>query len=269
MTKKIGLMLLMYASSAATTTYASDILLAASLGTSTYNYDFSYPYEDYNGDDSTYQFDEEIDFAYDDFTISYTVDGKNTFTLKLGGLPKETNYSANYDESSAERDELSLTFTQKLDGNLSWFTGYYESEAILKQEIEEEILGLEYEFNYKTIIDTGGVFGGVTYNDFLNDKWLWYGRAALQLNWANLFDSYKWENDNGQEGYEPFSRDLTGVAILFGAGLYYPVSDYLGISFGFEQKSYDYDNETEELTEDPTTLSESQTTFMISISTRL
>lgn len=250
-------------------TQASDIIFTASLGSSTYAYDYSYPYQDYNGDDATLQFDEEIDFGYQDYTISFSDDGESTFTLKWGGLPRETNYSSSYDESSAERDELSLTLTRRTDANWSWFVGYYESEANLSQTIEEEILGIDYQFEFETIIDTGGIFGGVTYNDFLSDKWLWFSRAAVQLNWANFKDNYKWENENDQTGYEPFSRDLTGVAILFGAGLYYPVSDYLGIVFGFEHKTYDYDNETEYLYEDPTTLSEDQTTFMISISTRL
>lgn len=245
---------------------AGDITIGASIGSSTYSYDYSYPYENYNGDATTLQYDEEIDFVYRDLSLSFSNDAGGTWTLKLGGLPEENDYNPYYEASTAERSENSITFTKQKDNNWAWFIGYYSSEAELFQSSEDYIFGEEYEFKFTTNIDTGGVFGGITYTEPLNDKAVWFARGAIQSNWTSFSDNYEWENESGVTGGEPFNRDLEGFAFLLGLGVYLPVDNNVGISLSLETKTYDYDNELEYLSEGMTTLSEDQTSLILSFS---
>lgn len=248
----------------------SEIVFSASIGSSTYSYDYTYPYENQDGDDDTYEFDEEIDFDYQDFAISYAPDAESSWTLKIGGLPKESDYAPYYSESSAERNETSITYTKKTNENWSWFGGYYSSDAQLRQSNDLVLGGVEYEFDYDTSIETGGFFLGATHSDILSDNLFWYGRGAVQLNWTTFEDNWTWEDDeNDMSGGEPFSKDLTGVAVLFGIGLFYPLNDTFGINLGYEYKSYDYDNEEEYLLEGTTSLSEDQDSLILTFTSKI
>ena len=44
---------------------------SASVGVAAYSYEYSYPYEDYNGDNQISEYDEDIDFSYQDFSIGF------------------------------------------------------------------------------------------------------------------------------------------------------------------------------------------------------
>lgn len=56
------------------------------------------------------------------------------------------------------------------------------------------------------------------------------------------------------------------MAFLLGAGVYVPITDAAGVNFGLETKSYDYDNELDAIYEETTTLSENQTSLIVSLS---
>lgn len=254
--------LLMFGSTAPT---LADAVIGVSTGTSTYGYEYSYPYQDYNGNQDTSSYNEDIDFAYQDTSLTFQNDNGSSWTIKFGGLQEETAYSAYYDESSAKRDEYSLTFTSPSSNGYAWFAGYYASEAELSQTENYDGIYADYEFRYKTDIETSGVFFGISVNDYLNDFSFWYLRGALQLNWTTFSDVYSWESSLGGSGGSPFSKDLTGVAALFGGGIYVPVTDDIGVNFGVESKSYSYDNELEAVYEEATTLSETQTSLVIGL----
>ena len=140
------------------------------------------------------------------------------------------------------------------------------SYADLYHMRETDIFGIDYTFHFDTEIETGGLFFGASTNDTLNEYSSWYFRGALQVNWTEFSDGYRWENENGESGGQPFSKDLTGVAFLLGAGVYVPITDAAGINFGLETKSYDYDNELDAIYEETTMLSENQTSLIVSLS---
>ena len=245
---------------------AADISMSAAFGTSSYSYDYSYPYTDYNGDATTLEYDEEIDFSYRDITLNLTQDDGGVFSLKIGGLPQEDDYDPYFVSSTAKRDEYSISYTKRVDSNLSWFTGYYSSEAKLYQLDQFTFAGADYDISYNTTIETGGLFGGLTYSEAVDEDLFWYVRGALQFNWTTFSDDYDWSNSNNNSGGEYFSRDLEGSAVLFAIGVFMPVSDRAGLNFGYEIKSYDYDNELTAIDETPTTLTEDQSSIIISAS---
>lgn len=244
---------------------ASEFSASASVGVAAYSYEYSYPYEDYNGDNQISEYDEDIDFSYQDFSIGFPNENGSSWSFKMGS-GEDSNYSSSFDQSNAEREEYSVTYTQAFSEKSSWFWGYYESYADLYHMRETDIFGIDYTFHFDTEIETGGLFLGASTNDTLNQYSSWYFRGALQVNWTEFSDSYRWENENGESGGEPFSKDLTGVAFLLGAGVYVPITDAAGINFGLETKSYDYDNELDAIYEETTTLSENQTSLIVSLS---
>lgn len=248
-----------------TVTSLADIVVGISTGTSTYGYEYSYPYENYNDEQDTSSYNEDIDFTYQDTSVTFQNENGSSWTIKFGGLQEETGYSAYYDDSSAKRDEYSLTYSSANNNGIAWFAGYYASEAKLSQTDNYDGAFADYVFNYNTDIETSGFFVGISVNDYLNDFASWYLRGALQLNWTTFSDVYSWESSLGSTGGSPFSKDLSGVAMLFGGGIYVPVTDAIGVNFGLESKSYSYDNELEAVYEETTTLSETQTSLVIGL----
>ena len=81
------------------------------------------------------------------------------------GSGEDSNYSSSFDQSSAEREEYSVTYTQAFSEKSSWFWGYYESYADLYHMRETDIFGIDYTFHFDTEIETGGLFLGASTND--------------------------------------------------------------------------------------------------------
>lgn len=255
---------------------AADFTVGVSLGQSDYSMEYSYPYQNSQDIPSTRAYSEEIDFDYSDVSINYIPETGATISLKIGGLEEITDYVPLAEQSTAVRDEISLSFSKNYDesyGNSDIFFGYYQSETSKTEDYRPFISGYNISENFDTSIDSEGFFFGLNYSTMTDNNLIWFMRAAFQFGWTDFYDSYSYNvslvssPEISTSGGSAFNRELFGTAIALGLGLYLPVIDNVGLTFSVETKTYDYDDEDEYHFDGVTTLSEEQTSIIIGLVT--
>ena len=120
--------------------------------------------------------------------------------------------------------------------SLTLSSGYYPAEVAIGSDPEDENQADD-------TIETEALFASLTYSARLNDTMFWYGRVGAQLNQADL-------TVNANDGL--LTATLDGSGYLLGAGIFYPLSDTTGLTFGAEFKEFNYDGGRWDLSEEQT-----------------
>lgn len=276
MRKTLGLVVVFAVSGLTTPSMAENFTFGVSVGQSDYSIEYSFPYTDSQGNSSTRDYSEKIDFDYNDISISYIPDDGPTVSVKIGGLSEINDYIPSATQSAAKRDEVSISVSQNFgakNSNSDLFFGYYQSETTKSEIYEPFYSGYDISENFATSIESDGFFVGFNYSSMTKGNLIWFFRTALQLGWTDFSDSYSFavRADNNptvlfSDGTS-FNRDLFGTALVLGVGVYLPIVENIGLTFSAETKSYEYDDEEDYHLEGVTTLSEDQTSLIIGLVT--
>jgi hypothetical protein len=202
------------------------------------DFDFSYKvaFRDNSGS-SVGSFSDTFDY----YNLGLSVDrGGYTFGVNAAGLLEKDvaeyvdgTFDGNY---GVDRSSYSFSVSKRISDSLTLSSGYYTAEVAVGP-------GSEDESQDDDTIETEALFASLTYSARLNDTMFWYGRVGAQLNQADL-------TVNANDGL--LTATLDGNAYLLGAGIFYPLSDTTGLTFGAEFKEFNYDGGRWDLSEEQT-----------------
>lgn len=180
---------------------------------------------------------------FEHYNLGLTFDrGAYSFGLNVGGLLEQPadefarngSFINTYDTSRVSR---SLSVSRPISDKLSLTVGYYSAELTM----ESDQPGLD------DSIATDALYGSVSYSDRLTDTMFYYARLGAQINEADM-------TVNTDEG--PRTPSLDGDGVVMSLGIYYPLENDAGLTFGVEHKDFTYDG-------DEWRLAESQSLFTI------
>lgn len=179
--------------------------------------------------------------TFDYYNIGLSVDrGGYTFGVNATGLLEKDvaeyvdgAFDGNY---GVDRSSYALSVARRISDSLTLSSGYYTAEVAIGSDSEDENQADD-------TIETEALFASLTYSARLNDTMFWYGRVGAQLNQADL-------TVNANDGL--LTATLDGSGYLLGAGIFYPLSDTTGLTFGAEFKEFNYDGGRWDLSEEQT-----------------
>ena len=217
---------------------ANAVNLTITAGQADFDISYKVAYSDNSGSSSG-AFSDNFDY----YNVGLSVErGNYTFGVNATGLlEKEVDeyvngvFDGKYDTS---RSSYAVSVARPISNNLSLSGGYYASEVVIESDPQGQIQGDD-------TIETQALFASLTYSDRLNDTMSWYSRVGVQINEAELTVN----SDSGR-----LNETLDGSGYLVGAGIFYPLSDTTGLTFGAEFKEFNYDGGRWDLSEDQTLL---------------
>jgi len=185
------------------------------------------------------QYEVGLQRATEDLTLSL----KHTFSDPTNIVSAEANANSQFGEALyMSQEETSVSMQRPINDNLNWFAGYYQSQLDARGH-NDGTDGTYFNKEHSSLA-TRGAFFGVSAQRRISERWVLFGRGAINFVSADIHladDKRLDENVNFQQAITRSAYGFGGPATLLGFGLAYPLASGAAIVLSYETKDFDFE----------------------------